>query len=111
MQQAEVTQGKKVALKVSAQDAPALRQLGPDLFKALRGKAIKPNDQVLFGQMLLWVEATKPKGTVRIGENTKVKISISKQQLLPSCSACGREQEPGELVCSNCGAQLPVVKV
>ena len=111
MQQAEAMPGKKVALMVSAQDAPVLREKGQDFFKALNGKTIKPNDQVRFGDVLLWVEATKPKGTVRIGQNTKVKISISKKELRPSCAACSQEQQQGELVCSNCGAELPVVEV
>ena len=111
MQQAEASQGKKVALMVSAQDAPALRERGQDFFKALHGKTIKPNDQVRFGDVLLWVEATKPKGTVRIGQNTKVKISISKKELRPSCAACAQQQEQGASVCSSCGADLPVVEV
>ncbi|MCF8099737.1 MAG: hypothetical protein K9K65_17990 [Desulfarculaceae bacterium] len=111
MQQAEVIQGKKVALKVSAQDAPVLREKGQDFFKALNGKTIKPNDQVRFGDVLLWVEATKPKGTVRISQNTKVKISISKKELRPSCLSCAQQQEQGASVCSNCGADLPVVEV
>ncbi|MBU1274987.1 MAG: hypothetical protein KJ720_06380 [Proteobacteria bacterium] len=111
MPQTEVVQGKKVALMVSAQDAPMLRERGNDFFKALRGKTIKPNDQVLFDEVLLWVEATKPKGVVRIGDNTKVKISISKKELRPSCPSCSQEQQQGEMVCSNCGTDLPVVTV
>ena len=111
MQQAEVLKGKKVALEVSAQDAPMLRERGKDFLEALRGKTIKTDDQVLFGQVLLRVEATKPKGAVIIGNDTKVKISISKQQLRPSCGACSQEQQLGQAVCSNCGADLPVISV
>ena len=111
MQQAEAIQGKKVALQVSAQDAPALRERGQDFFKALNGKTIKPNDQVRFGDVLLWVEATKPKGTVRIGQNTKVKISISKKELRPACPSCSQQVQRGDQVCPQCGAELPVVEV
>lgn len=111
MPQTEAVQGKKVALKVSAQDAPVLREQGSDFVKALRGKVIKANDQVLFGQVLLWVEATKPKGLVAIGNDTKVKISITDRPLLPSCASCGREQQRGQMVCAHCGADLPVVSV
>ncbi|MCB2193957.1 MAG: hypothetical protein KQI62_20450 [Deltaproteobacteria bacterium] len=111
MQQAEATQGKKVALQISAQDAAALREKGQDFFQALRGKTIKPNDQVRFGDMLLWVEATKPKGAVRINEKTKVKISIAKKELSPSCASCSQEVPQGEQVCPQCGSTLPVVEV
>lgn len=111
MQQTQALHGKKVALKVSAQDAPVLRERAEEFFKALHGKIIKADDQVLFGQVLLWVEATKPKGTVRIGQGTKVKISISKEQLRQSCPSCGRDQHQGQLVCADCGTDLPVVTV
>ncbi len=111
MQQAEALRGKKVALEVSAQDAPVLRERGKDFLEALKGKTIKPDDQVIFGQVLLRVEGTKPKGAVIIGNDTKVKISITNQQLRQSCAACSQEQPPGQVVCVSCGAELPVIKV
>lgn len=111
MPQMQAQPGKKVALKVSSQDAPKLRERTQDFFQALRGRTVKADDQVLFGEVLLWVEATKPKGMVEVGRDTKVKVSISKQALRLSCPACGQEQERRGQACAGCGAALPVVKV
>lgn len=111
MPQIQSQPGKKVALRVGSQDAPKLRERTQDFFQALRGKTVKADDQVLFGEVLLWVEATKPKGAVEIGRETKVKVSISKRQIRLSCPSCGRQQEQRGQACADCGADLPVVKV
>ncbi|BEQ13005.1 hypothetical protein [Desulfoferula mesophila] len=111
MQQAQIQTGKKVALRVGQDDASKLRENTQDFFNALRGKTVKPDDQVLFGDVLLWVEATKPKGVVAIGRDTKVKVAISKKELRQSCPSCGQAQDEHRRECAGCGADLQVVSL
>lgn len=111
MESTQAIAGKKVKLEVFAEDAPGLREQGMDLFKALQGQTIKPDDHVRFGKFLLDVKATKPKGPVTIMGNTAIKMSISKKPVVMSCPHCGKQQEGMLATCMECGQELDLVSL
>jgi hypothetical protein len=105
----QVTTAKKVQLEVHSAQADALREKGQDFMAALQGKMVKPNDSVVFGQMILDVKSTKPKGPVLIGKRTAVKMSISSKPMVLSCPGCGHVHDSPVESCTQCGAQMSMV--
>ncbi|MCB2188410.1 MAG: hypothetical protein KQJ78_18475 [Deltaproteobacteria bacterium] len=111
MPEVEAVKGKKVALEVGPQDAQELKASGKEFISALVGKRMQAQDNIMFGNMLLRVESTKPKGVVFIDRNTTVKISIAKEPPRVNCPACEQEQSSAATACDACGAPLPVVEI
>ncbi len=111
MSGSEAMPGKKVKLEVHADDAAVLREKGMDFFKAMQGKTVSSEKKVLYGDVLLGVAATKPKGLVEIGKKTAIKMSITKEPLLLTCPHCGQAQDTPQENCAGCGGELPVVSI
>ena len=101
--------GKKIKLNVNAEDADTLRESGKEFLDALQGKIVKPQGQVSYGNVLMQVMATKPKGTVQIGPKTAVKMAITKDPMVLTCPGCGQEQTSIQSECAGCGQSLDVV--
>lgn len=101
--------GKKVKLEVSQDDAATLREHGQAFSMALLGKTITPDSLVAFGDVLLDVKGTKPKGPIEVVKNTAIKMSISKERPSITCPGCGQAHSTAAESCPQCGAELNVV--
>jgi len=111
MHDAQTMPGKKVKLEVYQGDADALREKGQEFFQAMQGQVVQEDGQVVFGNVIMMVKATKPKGPVEIGKYTAIKMSLSKKPVSISCPHCGREQAEARTSCQDCGQGLPVVEL
>lgn len=107
----EVLPGKKVKMEIYAEDAQVLREKGQDFQQAIIGKTIQPEDQVVFGGVILGVTATKPKGRVEVNRNTAIKMSISKKPMMVTCRHCGKALERYSPTCPGCGTAVQVVAI
>lgn len=111
METTQAQAGKKIKLEIFADDAANMREQGQAFGNALLGKTVKPQSQVRFGDMLLDVKATKPKGPVLVGKNTTIKMSVTNQKPSLTCSSCGQVHQGSEDSCESCGADLDVLSL
>lgn len=101
--------GKKVKLAVWAEEAGILREQGQAFSMALMGKTIGPQSLVSFGDVLLGVKGTKPKGPIKVVKNTAIKMSVTKERPTITCPGCGQVHTTASNACQECGTPLDVV--
>lgn len=103
--------GKKVQLEIYSGDAGGLRERGQAFFEALQGQVVKPDDQVIFENLMLSVKGTKPKGPVQVGRQTAIKMSISKAPLSLDCPKCGHSHNEPQSNCTQCGTGMGLISL